>query len=90
MIEDTVRRIEAIEARNRRVEAEKAWETSWSRRGVLAILTYATIVLFFLVAGLPRPFLNPIVPTIGFLLSTLTISSLKDSWLRSRRQEPHA
>ena len=72
-----------IKERNRRVEADKAWETSWSRKILIAILTYIVIVLFFIFAGLPKPFLNPIVPTLGFVLSTLSIPWFKRLWVKN-------
>jgi len=71
-----------IKKRNIRVEADKAWETSLFRKVLVAILTYIVIVLFFVAAGLPKPFINPIVPTLGFLLSTLSISFFKELWLK--------
>lgn len=75
---DLVKRIEAIEKRNLKVEMDKAWETSWSRKIIIAVLTYITIVLFFYFAELPKPFINSIVPTTGFLLSTLSLSFFKN------------
>ena len=39
--------IVALKERNKKVEADKAWETSWSRKLVIAVLTYAVIVIFF-------------------------------------------
>lgn len=75
-------RIKAIEERNLRVEADKAWETSWTRRILIAVLTYVVVVLFFSTAGLPKPFLNSIVPTVGFVLSTLSLPYFKKIWLR--------
>jgi len=71
-----------IKARNRKVEADKAWETSWTRRGLVAGLTYAVVVLFFVVADLANPFVNAIVPTMGFILSTLSVSVFKKWWIR--------
>ncbi|MFA6307106.1 MAG: hypothetical protein WCV70_02135 [Patescibacteria group bacterium] len=74
--------ISEIKKRNMRVEADKAWETSLFRKVLVAILTYIVIVLFFAVANLPKPFINAIVPTLGFLLSTLSISFFKTLWLK--------
>jgi hypothetical protein len=71
-----------IKQRNARVEADKAWETSLFRKILVAVLTYVVIVLFFVVAELPKPFINPIVPTLGFLLSTLSISHFKKLWIK--------
>jgi DMSO reductase anchor subunit len=78
------KRIKSIEDRNKRVELDKAWETSLSRKIVIAVLTYITIVLFFLVAQLPKPFINSIVPTAGFVLSTLSLPFFKRIWMRNK------
>ena len=75
-------RIETIELRNTKVELDKAWETSWSRKLVIAVLTYAVIVIFFYFADLPKPFVNSIVPTLGFVLSTLTLTWFKKLWIK--------
>jgi len=83
-MKDFEKRLEAIEQRNRRVESDKAWETSWTRRILITILTYITVVLFFLVAQLPKPFSNSIVPTMGFVLSTLSLPFFKKLWIRYR------
>ncbi len=74
--------IQSILERNKRVESDKAWEISFTRKIIIAVFTYIVIVLFFLVANLPRPFINPIIPTVGFLLSTLTLPLFKNIWLR--------
>lgn len=77
--------INEIKSRNKRVEADKAWETSVARKLTIAILTYFVIVIFFYSAKLPRPWLNAIVPTIGFLLSTLTLPIIKNWWIKKTR-----
>lgn len=74
--------IENIQERNKRVEIDKAWETSFFRKITIAILTYFVIVLFFVFAQLPNPFLNAIVPTLGFVLSTLSLPFFKQIWLK--------
>ncbi|MBI4016159.1 MAG: hypothetical protein HY363_00525 [Candidatus Aenigmarchaeota archaeon] len=79
---DLEKEIKAIKERNKRVEAEKAWETSLTRKVSIVILTYVVIVIFFYFAGLPKPFVNSIVPAIAFILSTLTLPFLKQLWLK--------
>ncbi len=74
--------IQQLKARNKKVEADKAWETSWTRRIVVALITYIIIVLFFFAAGLPNPFVNSIVPAVAFLVSTATIGLIKRLWLK--------
>jgi hypothetical protein len=76
------KRLNAIEQRNKRVELDKAWETSFARKIIITLLTYITIVLFFLIAQLPKPFVNSIVPTAGFVLSTLSLPFFKRMWIK--------
>jgi hypothetical protein len=66
-----------IRNRNRRVESDKAWETSRVRLLSVTGITYVTMVLVFLVLGSSRPFVDALVPTTGFFLSTLSISFLR-------------
>lgn len=79
---DLEKRVAAIEERNRRVEKDKAWEISWTRRIVVALLTYLTIGIYFLAIQVDRPWLNAIVPTLGFMLSTLTLPYFRKIWER--------
>lgn len=74
--------IAAIKERNMRVEADKAWETSCLRIISIAVITYvvALVVLYFL--GSEKFFLNALIPTIGYLLSTQSLSSIKRWWVR--------
>jgi preprotein translocase subunit SecF len=74
-------RLNLIETRNKRVELDKAWETSRTRKIIIAILTYLVIVSFFITAKLPNPFVNSIVPTLGFILSTLSLFYFKKFWI---------
>ncbi len=77
--------INKIKERNARVEAEKAWETSWTRIIIIAVLTYMGIVVFFYFAHLPNPFMNAFVPALAFILSTFSLSLVKKIWLKSRK-----
>ena len=80
-LEQLKQEIETIKVRNKKVEADKAWETSFLRKVLITILTYFVIVLFFSVANLSKPFVNAIVPTLGFILSTLTVPVFKKFWI---------
>ncbi len=82
MSKDLEKRVAAIEARNKKVERDKAWEVSTTRRILLAALTYIVIVIFMYFAEIGKPFVNAIVPTIGFTLSTLTVSFVKRWWIK--------
>ena len=83
-MKDFEKRLEAVEQRNKKVELDKAWETSWLRRVLITVLTYITVVLFFLIAQLPKPFINSLVPTAGFVLSTLSLPFFKKMWVKYR------
>lgn len=77
-------RVEKIEKRNTSVEVDKAWETSWTRRLLLTLFTYLAIALYLWVIEIERPWLNAVVPAIGFMLSTLTMPFFKKVWVRRR------
>lgn len=86
-VEDFRREIEGIKSRNQRVEVDKAWEVSWTRRSLLAVFTYLAVSLYLSAIGVPNPWLNAVVPTVGFLLSTLTLPFFKKIW--SGFKNPH-
>jgi hypothetical protein len=75
-------RLCSIEARNERVEADKAWEISWARKLLIVVLTYFVVVLFLYSVDIVRPWINAIVPSIGFFLSTLTLPFVKKRWIK--------
>lgn len=77
-------RVERLERRNNRVEGDKAWETSWTRKLAIMSLTYVTVVFYLHFVVHIDPWINALVPVIGFFLSTLTISQLKKIWLDRR------
>ena len=75
-------RILKVEKRNREVELNKSWEVSWSRRILIAVFTYLAIALYLkFIVGI-NPWINAIVPTTGFLLSTLTLPFFKTLWVK--------
>jgi peptidoglycan/LPS O-acetylase OafA/YrhL len=82
-MKDLEARIEAIEARNRKVEQDKAWEVSWTRRVSIGALTYAVIVVYLFVINNSNPWVNAAVPVVGFVLSTLALSWVKTIWQKS-------
>lgn len=79
---DLEKEIKKIKERNKKVEIDKAWETSLTRKIILIIFTYIAIGLYLQTVQINRPWLNAIVPTLGFFLSTLTLPYLKKIWER--------
>ena len=82
---DLEKEVIGIKERNKRVEVDKAWETSFTRRALVVVLTYFVIVVFFYSAGLPDPFINAIVPALAFVLSTFSMPLFKKMWLRNKK-----
>lgn len=80
----------AIQERNKRVEVQKAWETSFTRRFFIAVVTYLTAYVFMRYAlGSGRPYLDALVPTCGYLLSTFSLPLIRERWMTqySRKTE---
>lgn len=73
--------LEMIKDRNRRVEANKAWETSKTRAVLVALITYFVMILVMHALKVENPFISAIIPTLGFLLSTLSVNSVKNFWM---------
>jgi len=78
--------INEIKKRNRLVEINKAWETSLTRRLLLIMFTYLSIGLYMQAISVKDPWLNAVVPSIGFLLSTLTLPFFKSLWLNKNQR----
>ncbi len=86
--EELQKEIEQIQDRNHRVETDKAWETSWTRRLCICILTYLVVVLYsFIISQTSNIFLSSIVPVIGFTLSTLSLRFIRKIWESSRNKK---
>lgn len=83
-IKELEEKIEKIEKRNKRVEGDKAWETSLLRKIVIIALTYIFAVLYLKIADTTNPFLGAVVPCVGFFLSTQTLNIIKKWWFKRR------
>ena len=73
--------IKKIKERNKRVELDKKWETSWTRRICICILTYIIVVTYsYLVRKYTNIYISSLVPVIGFTLSTLSLKYIRKIW----------
>ena len=73
--------IEQIKQRNKKVELDKAWETSWTRRICIMILTYIVVIIYsHLIQNTNNIALSSLVPVIGFTLSTLSLKLIRKIW----------
>ena len=79
--EELKQEIEKIKTRNHKVETDKKWETSWTRRICIGVLTYLVVVAYsYLISKSTNIFLSSVVPVIGFLLSTLSLKAIRKIW----------
>lgn len=79
--------LSAIKARNARVERDKAWETSWIRRGFIMAITYVIAASYMHISGLGNALMGAFVPVGGYLLSTLSLPVIKRLWLEKKFPE---
>ena len=78
--------INKIKERNKRVETDKAWETSFTRRICICILTYIVVVIYsFMISRVSNIWLSSLVPVLGFALSTLSLKYVRSMWESNRR-----
>ena len=78
---DLEKKIKKIQERNKRVELDKAWETSWTRRICIMILTYIVVIIYsYVIKEFDNIFLSSLVPVIGFTLSTLSLKLVRKIW----------
>ena len=61
---DLEKRIEEIEKRNKRVELDKKWETSWTRKICIMILTYIIVIIYSYIV---RNYNNILLYSLNFL-----------------------
>ncbi len=81
-LEDLRIAIAVIHERNKRVEADKAWEISKTRICFLAMVTYIVTSLTLFLIGDPHFVLNGCVAALGFYLSTHSLPWIKRWWVR--------
>ena len=85
-LKDLEKEIENIKIRNARVELDKKWETSWTRKLCIFILTYIVVVIYsYMVRNYDNIFLSSLVPVIGFTLSTLSLKYIRRIWEKKNK-----
>lgn len=85
-IKELEKKIIEIEKRNKRVEADKAWETSFLRKILIIIFTYVFAVLYLKIADTTNPWFGAVVPCVGFYLSTQSIKIVKTWWINKKNK----
>ena len=78
---DIEKEIEIIKERNNQVEKDKAWEVSWTRKLSITLGTYIVAGVWLVVIHDFYPWLKAFVPSVGYLLSTLSLPFIKNWWI---------
>ncbi len=74
---------ETIKQRNARVEADKAWETSRTRRTIIVIGTYLAVGAYLTYLDVDKAWLHALVPAMAYVLSTLGLGAVKATWIKN-------
>lgn len=84
------KQVDALKRRNFEKDRGKEFESSYTRVIFLMIITYCTLcayMAFVLKTG--NPFLDAIVPTVGFNISTWSLPYIKELWIQGRHYYMH-
>lgn len=73
--------LQALQQRNALVDENKAWETSWTRRLLIALMIYAVAGVYLSLLDAALPWLSALVPAGGYIFSTLSLPLAKTVWL---------
>ena len=80
-LKDLEKEIENIKTRNKKVELDKKWETSLTRKICICILTYIVVIVYsYIVRNYSNILLSSLVHVIGFTLSTLSLKKIRKIW----------
>ena len=80
-LKDVENEIEEIKKRNSRVELDKKWETSLTRRICICFLTYIVVIIYsYIIKKYDNILLSSLVPVIGFTLSNLSLKYVRKMW----------
>lgn len=73
--------IDLIKERNKRVEVDKAWETSKTRVVSILVMTYIITAIVFYFIGVKNFMLSALIPSVGFYLSVQSLPFIKRMWV---------
>ncbi|MBI2355696.1 MAG: hypothetical protein HYV13_00635 [Candidatus Doudnabacteria bacterium] len=85
---DIEKEIGLIKERNRKVEADKAWEISWTRRLFITAVIYIIAGVWLVLIHEAYSWLKAFVPAVGYLFSTFSLPILKSWWSKAPEKNP--
>ena len=82
---DFEKEINCIKSRNSRIELDKAWETSKTRKICICILTYIIVIIYsYIIKKYDNIFFSSFVSVIGFTLSNLSPKYIRKIWEKNK------
>lgn len=70
--------IENIKERNKKVELDKSWETSWTRKICIMILTYIVVIIYsYVIRKYNNILLSSLVPVIRIYIIYIILKIYK-------------
>ena len=89
-MDDLQTEILQLQQRNREKDRGKEFESSYTRVIFLMAVTYFTLLTYMaLVIKSANPYLDAIVPTVGFNISTWSLPYVKEWWIQARHYYIH-
>jgi len=82
---EIIQELDNIKKRNKKVELEKAWETSLERKISVALITYIIVVIIMYFLDFENIFINALIPTIWYILSTIGVNPMKNIYIRKKK-----
>lgn len=77
-LKDLEKEIENIKERNKKVELDKTWETSWTRKICIMILTYIVVIIYsYLIRKYDNILLSSLVPVIRIYIIYIILKIYK-------------
>lgn len=80
-LKELKKEIELIKERNKKVKADKAWETSKCRIFSIVVITYVLVAIIFYFIGVKNFLLSALIPTLGYYLSIQSLPFIKKFWI---------
>lgn len=77
--------MEKIKERNKRVETDKAWETSKTRNLFIALSAFTLIYIVMRQVNADHPLENALLGSIAYYLSTQSYGILRSWWLKRKK-----
>jgi putative acetyltransferase len=71
----------ALKERNKKIEADKAWEISWTRRAIVGGTTYIIVAAWLAMLGVNHHLLHAFVPVLAYVLTIVMLPMLKQYWI---------